>query len=226
MFHNGSYVDRGTIGYKSELVRKSIHMLSLSIPVVYYFITKQLALSILIPLAAFTLIVDVARQFYPKLGELFYLTFGFMLREHERNSKKKNLNGATFVLLSAVLCIWILPKVFVVTAFGVLIISDTSAALIGRKFGRHPFLKKSLEGTLAFFISACLVVLAAPKVAGYPVEYLIGFVACAIGAVVENISYGWADDNLSIPLSIGLSMWLLYLLLLPGVQPVLLNVPN
>jgi len=35
-----------TIDYKAELVRKSIHLVSLSIPTVYYFITKELALSI------------------------------------------------------------------------------------------------------------------------------------------------------------------------------------
>jgi dolichol kinase len=56
-------------------------------------------------------------------------------------------------------------------------------------------------------------------------EYVIGFIAAAVGAIVENISFGLADDNLSIPLSIGLTMWLLYYLMLPELQLILPNVP-
>ena len=47
-----------------------------------------------------------------------------------------------------------------------------------------------------------------------------------IGGIVENISFGFADDNLSIPISIGLTMWCLYLLFLPDVGLTLLGVPK
>ncbi|HEX2866306.1 MAG TPA: SEC59/DGK1/VTE5 family protein [Ignavibacteriales bacterium] len=218
-------IDQGTIQYRDEVVRKTIHLFSLSIPIFYYYVTKQLALSILFPLTILSLVLDIGRYFYPKLGKLFYFIFGFMLREHEMDHKKRNLNGATYVLLSALICVVILPKVFFLTGFSVLILSDSSAALIGRKFGRHKFLFKSLEGTLAFFVSACLVVLFAPKIAHLPAEYIIGFVAVAIGAIAENVSYGWADDNLTIPLSIGLSMWILYAIFLPHLNLVLPNAP-
>jgi dolichol kinase len=152
--------------------------------------------------------------------------FGFLLRKHELDEKKKNLNGATYVLISALICVFVFPKVLVITAFSILIISDTMAALIGRKFGKHKFLSKSLEGTLAFFISAIIVVLIAPKIEGLFLEYLIGILAAAIAAIVENISYGWIDDNLSIPVSIGLAMWGLYLWWLPHLDLILRNVPR
>ncbi len=144
--------------------------------------------------------------------------FGFLLRRHELNARRRRLNGATYVLLSATLCIWLFPKIIVITAFAILIISDTSAALIGRKFGRHPFLGKSLEGTTAFFVSGLLVVALAPKIAYLPAEYLIGVLAAALGAVVEALSGDVIDDNLSIPISISLAMWGLYLLLLPALN--------
>ncbi|MGE5680471.1 MAG: diacylglycerol/polyprenol kinase family protein [Bacillota bacterium] len=218
-------IDKGTILYRDELVRKSIHLCSLSIPIIYYFITKQLALKILIPLTLFSVVMDLSRYFFPALGNIFYRVFGFLLREHERDSRKKNLNGASYVLVSALVCVLIFPKVFVLTSFSVLIISDTCAALFGRKFGRHKFLSKSLEGTLAFFISACVVVMLSPKVEGALMEYMIGFIAVAVGAIAENLSYGWADDNLTIPLSTGLTMWFLYYLLLPGLSLAIPNVP-
>jgi hypothetical protein len=47
-----------------------------------------------------------------------------------------------------------------------------------------------------------------------------------VGAIIENISFGFADDNLSIPISIGFTMWGLYLLLLPNMSLILPNVPR
>ncbi|MFZ1518506.1 MAG: dolichol kinase, partial [Ignavibacteriaceae bacterium] len=126
----------------------------------------------------------------------------------------------------ALLCALIFPKVIFVTAFSILIISDTMAALIGRKFGKIKFLRKSFEGTLSFFISASIVVLFTPKVDNLLLEYIIGIVAAFVGAIVENISYGFADDNLSIPVSVGLTMWLLYVIIFPNLQLVLTNVPR
>jgi dolichol kinase len=127
------------------------------------------------------------------------------------------LSGATNVLLAAVFCVAVFPKVIAVNAFAILIISDITSALIGRRFGRHRFLAKSLEGTLGFFFSAVLVILLAPKIDGSVEEYLLGIVAAGIGAVVEASSIP-IDDNISIPLSIGGAMWLLYAVLLPSLN--------
>ncbi len=219
-------LDRGSIDYKNELFRKGIHLCSLSIPIIYYFITRELALMILVPLVIISISADLYRFRNPSFGNFFYKIFGFLLRDHEKDHVKRNLNGATYVLIAAVITILIFPKVVAVSAFAILIISDISAALIGRRFGKIKFLSKSLEGTAAFFITACIVILLAPKVAGLPVEYLIGFTAAFIGAIAENISYGYADDNLTVPLSIGISMWVLYSLLLPNMDLVLSGVPN
>ncbi len=218
--------DNGTINYRDELVRKLIHLCSLSIPIIYYFIPRSSAIIILAVFTVFAVILDLGRYFFPGIGKIFYKIFGFLLRKHEVDSKRKNLNGATYVFISALICAIIFPKLFFITAFCILIISDSSAALVGRKFGRHKFLAKSLEGTLAFFISASIVVIFTPKVEYTAAEYLIGFIAAAVGAIVENISFGFADDNLSIPISVSLTMWGLYLLLLPNVQIILPNVPR
>ncbi|MBM2845490.1 MAG: Dolichol kinase [Bacteroidetes bacterium] len=203
--------------YGVELVRKAIHLCSLSIPIVYSFISQSTALAILVPLTLVVGLADLARLFHPPVGHFYYEYFGWLLRAHERDGERRRLNGATYVLLSATLCVVIFPKLIVITAFSILIISDTLAALVGRKFGRHQFLGKSLEGTAAFFLSALVVVLITPKVEYLFIEYLIGGFGALSGAVVEAISIA-VDDNLSIPLSIGAVMWLLYLFLAPGIQ--------
>jgi dolichol kinase len=200
--------------YGAELIRKGIHLCSLAIPVVYYFVSKSTALSILIPLTLAFLITDTARLYHPPTGRLYHRLFGFLLRRRERNDRGRQLTGATYVLLSATFSVIIFPKVIVITAFAILIISDSAAALIGRKFGRHPFMKKSAEGAIAFFITALIVVALAPKISYLPLEYLIGAVAALLGTLVEAMSVA-IDDNVSIPVSISAAMWIMYGLLLP-----------
>lgn len=219
-------IDNGTIQYRDELFRKLIHLTSLSIPIVYYFITKGTAAIILGILAALALVIDLARYFHPEIGKIFYKIFGFLLRKHELDHKKKNLNGATYVLISALISVLIFPKVIFIAAFSILIISDSLAALIGRKFGKRKFISKSFEGTLTFFVSACVVILFTPKIGNLAGEYIIGFVGAFIGAIVENVSFKLIDDNLSIPLAVGFTIWGLYLLFLPNLDLTLLNVPR
>jgi len=204
--------------YTTELIRKGIHMCSLAIPVVYYYIPKETALAILIPLTLAFGLSDIGRLFLPSVRKLYHKFFGFLLRTRERDPRNRRLNGATYVLLSATICVWLFPKIIVITAFAILIISDTSAALIGRRFGRHPFLGKTREGTTAFLLTALLVVGLAPKILYLPTEYLIGVVAAVVGTFVELLSGEIVDDNLSIPLSISLVMWGLYILLLPSLN--------
>jgi len=203
--------------YGTEIIRKGIHLLSMLIPVVYYFISKQTALSILIPLLLLFGLSDIARLTVPAVGRLYNRWFGFLLRAHEHNDKGRRLNGATYVLVAATILVFFFPKVIVITSFSILIVSDTSAALIGRRLGKHRFLTKSREGAAAFFVSALLVVALAPKVEYLPTEYLIGAVAAALGAVVEASAFG-VDDNLSIPLTVGGAIWILYAWLLPAVN--------
>lgn len=201
--------------YGVELVRKAVHLSSLSIPIVYSFISQSTALAILVPLTLVAGLADVARFIHPSIGHHYHKYLGWLLRPHERDGDRRRLNGATYVLLSATLCVILFPKLIVITAFSILIISDTLAALVGRKFGRHRFLRKSREGTAAFFLSAVVVVLLTPKVEYLLAEYIIGGIGALCGAVVEALSIA-VDDNLSIPLTVGAVMWLLYALLLPG----------
>ena len=132
-------------------------------------------------------------------------------------SIQKRFTGATNILFSAIVCVLIFPKIITVNAFAILIVSDITSALVGRRYGRRRFLQKSLVGATAFFVSAVIVVLLAPKVEGLALEYGIGIFAAAAGAVIESLSTKF-DDNITVPLGIGLVMWALYAVLLPAVD--------
>ncbi|HTY37598.1 MAG TPA: dolichol kinase [Bacteroidota bacterium] len=208
---------KATIDYRSEFIRKLIHLCSLSIPTIYYFISRELALELLVPMFLGFLAVDLARFYHQPTQEWFYRWFGWLLRRHESDSKSKRLTGATNILFSAIVCVLIFPKVIAVNAFAILIISDITSALVGRRFGKHRFFHKSLEGATGFFVSAIVVVALAPKIGRLPLEYVIGVVAAAIGAVTESLSTT-IDDNISVPLAIGFALWVLYLVVLPQVN--------
>ncbi|HEY9188240.1 MAG TPA: dolichol kinase [Bacteroidota bacterium] len=202
---------------KKELIRKGIHMISLSIPIIYYYIPKDLALSIIIPLTLGSIILDILRYYSSTVANVFYKIFGNILRKHEVSSKK-TLNGGTYVLISASICIFIFPKVLVVMSFSILIISDILAALVGMSIGKIKINGKTLEGSLAFFISAVIVILVTPKITYTPIEYIIGIIGALIGTLSELYSFNLLDDNFAIPVSISSTMWLLYWLLLPNVN--------
>lgn len=203
--------------YRIELIRKAIHFCSLSIPIFYFYTPKTLALAICVPITLAFLIVDVARYYHHQTEVWFYKTFGWLLRKHESDQAAKRLNGATYVLIAATLSILIFPKLIAVTSFMILIISDMTSALVGRRFGRTPFLGKSLEGSTAFFLSALLVVAVTPKVEHAAGEYLVGAFAAGIGAILEALPQQ-IDDNLTVPIGVGASLWASYLLFLPSLD--------
>jgi len=209
--------DTQRVGFQKELVRKGIHLCSLSIPIIYYYIPRDIALAILVPMTLISIVLDFLRYYSKGVAKFFYFIFGQILRKHETGGKK-TLNGGTYVLISAALCVFLFPKVLVIMSFTILIISDILAALVGMSIGKIKINGKTLEGSLAFFISAVAVILLTPKITYSSTEYLIGIIGAFIGTLAELYSFNLLDDNFAIPLSISSAMWLLYWLILPNVN--------
>jgi dolichol kinase len=204
--------------FRIELLRKLIHLSYIAIPVIYYFITKTLLLQILTLLAVVSLSVDMARYFSNSFSALFDKIFGFLLRQHERGLHAKNLNGATRNFIAAVVCVAVFPKYITIISFAILTFADLASALVGRRFGRRRFRGRSLEGSMAFIAAAVVVVALSPKIEYRFSEYLIGALAAIIGAAAEVFSHDRIDDNITIPISTGATMWLLYALIHPAMN--------
>jgi len=203
--------------YRVEIIRKAIHLCSIAIPIYYFLTPRTVALRLCATVTVFALTVDIARHYYPPLEQLVNRTFGWLLRSHEADRDRKRLSGATWVLISATLALWIFPKIIAITGFCVLIVADMAAALIGRRYGRHKFLAKSVEGSAAFFLSALLVVTFLPKIEYALSEYLVGAGAALVATIVEALPID-LDDNFSVPMSFGAAMWAGYWLFLPSMQ--------
>jgi dolichol kinase len=199
--------NESNISYKQEILRKGIHLASLSIPISYIFFTRENMLSVLVPATILFVIFDILSKNVHFFINLMLKYFGQMLRPHEKKGKGF-FNGATWVLISATICVLAFPKIITITGFTILIISDICAALIGRRFGKHGFFDKSWEGTISFIVSAIAIIFIYYNLFDLPFSYLIiGVIAATIGGFVEAVSKVIKiDDNLSIPISVGLVM--------------------
>jgi dolichol kinase len=201
----------GQISYSSELARKSIHLLSLLIPILYLQVNHVTGVTILLAMALASLTIDVLRHWHEPTRRLLMRLVGRLLRNHERENGTLRLTGATWVLIAATLSLGVFPPAVGVTAFSVLIVSDTFAALVGRRFGQRRFLDKSVEGTVTFIFTACCVVVVMGVSFGLPWTF---WVAGCIGAVSAGIAEASAvrlglDDNIAIPFGFAVPVMIL-----------------
>lgn len=179
----------------------------------YLHVQHGTALGILLALTVASLVVDLLMHVHVPTRSFMMRYFGGMLRPHETTSERIHLTGASWVLIAALLTFAVFPKIISVTAFTILNVSDSFAALIGRRFGKRQFLDKSLVGSLAFMFSASAIVLFYGWLFGASAMfYAGGFAASIVTAIVEASSTRLkVDDNLSIPFSFGLTMMALHL---------------
>jgi dolichol kinase len=192
------------VSYRSEIGRKLIHFASALTPLIYFFIDRTLTLSLLIPIAAAFIVIDVLRQTHSGLGALYDRILGHMMRGDETG----RLCGASHVMIASVLCVTLFPKPIAITAMLIMSISDGVASLVGLRSNGPRWGGKSLAGSAAFLVSA--VVMGLLFLPGRPVAALVGALA---GTVIEALPLRVAnlrvDDNITVPLGAGLVMWAL-----------------
>ena len=185
---------------KVEITRKIVHLATLVVPVGYTLTSEETVLTFLVPFFLCFLTVDLLRHFHSGLASLFRkYFFGRVLREEE----KPTLMGSTYFLFSTILTILFFPKSVAVASLLILILADTAAALVGRGIGRISIFGKTLEGSLAFFLSSLLIVWIYPNLNRFS-----GSLA-ALGATVIEILPIKVNDNLTIPLVAGAIMFFL-----------------
>ena len=196
-----------------EISRKAIHITSIMIPLTYRYILgykKDISILILLGLLTISVIVELLRLENRNFRKYFRLFFGIMLRKHERN----DFTGASYLLTSALLCVAFLsaadPHIaFLAMAF--LSIGDTFAAIIGMNFGKRTFIhsKKSIEGSIACFVSTFLFGICTLPTEMYPDAihrmYPVVFVGAMAASVAEAVNIP-IDDNVKIPILSGIAM--------------------
>ncbi len=196
------------ISFGQELYRKAFHLFLLIIPFSYCYFGKTVSLIVFAILTAILLAFDYSRRNNEKIRNIFTKLFGKILRDHELNGEK--LCGASFVGIAACTTFLFFDKKIAVTAFAILAISDTMAAIIGRSIKSPPFFEKSTAGAAAFFISGIIVLIVCGLI--FKVKalfYFFGLIALGATTIIESRpSFLNLDDNLTIPLSFSVVMTL------------------
>ncbi len=194
------------IPYKDEFRRKLVHLSSLWMPAAMCFLPRLplcLAFGILFLL---NLLVEHAyASGMPWLVRLYDRFFGGMLRNAPRKGQWI-ISGGPYVFASACLTLALFPREIAACGMAVMLLGDTAAALVGRRFGRTRIINgKSLEGVIAFLIAGyagCALFL---LISGMPpVFYLAGAIGIFPAAAAELFEKQLRlDDNFTIPVITG-----------------------
>jgi dolichol kinase len=188
-----------------EIRRKIMHTWPIIIPIAYRFVSKDTALMIMLPICAFYVFCDLFRHFHEGFKQLFdRIITAHFLREHEKNG----LIGSSYFIFGALLAIILFPKPVTIASLYILIISDAMAAIVGTGWGKTRIFAKSLEGSIAFFVSGIIIVLLAMQDKPLWGEsamqgHLWWGVLAVVGATVVELFPTGLDDNLTVPLVAG-----------------------
>jgi dolichol kinase len=186
------------IPYAEEVKRKALHLFALVVPLGMGLLGKTWSLYLLVPAALFALTADVLRVRSAWFARLIHQIFGRMMRAEELPpvGGPVSINGATWVLVTATLLVFVFPIRIAVAAFVMFMISDAAAALVGRRIGRHrwPGSARTVEGSLGFVAAGMLVMAAFPGV-----PFWAGALSVVFASVAEALP-GPLNDNIRVPL--------------------------
>ena len=185
----------------SNVLRELIHASGLLIPFLCIYLFNNIIVATLLFMAVFIYSVsELLRNFGTNVPIISKIT----LRAADRSELHEFNTAPIFHALGIALSLLIFPARIGYAAIAVLALGDSSASLLGKRFGRNriPFNKgKSIEGSIIGLIIGFLGALLFVD----PITALVGAV---VGILIEALPLP-LDDNLLMPLAAGISMTLL-----------------
>jgi dolichol kinase len=188
------------IGFRQELIRKATHLGALVIPGGYYLLglERSTATLIMLVIGLTMLLIDISRMRHWWLWRNVAVhVIGPVIRKHEKDG---DFTGATYILLTSALTIFLYQKPIAIAALSFIIVGDSFAAVIGRKYGRTKIGNKSVEGSLGCLLGTSIVAMLTPGI-----SLPVGLLGAVVATLVEAWPFG-VDDNVSVPLLSGLAM--------------------
>ncbi|USG98996.1 SEC59/DGK1/VTE5 family protein [Thermococcus argininiproducens] len=196
---------------KSELKRKVLHLTGLSVPLLYLLFGQKVtigfvatALIVFIILEPFRIVEDLRDKVKRKLG-LYVREEVIALVEKEleaisREHEKYSIGAHIYFTIGALIIVCLFPKDIAIGAITVATLGDAIAAIIGKPFGRHRFKNgKSVEGSLAYFVTAFLTLFV-----------LIDLPHALVGALAGMLAEFYElppDDNFSNQIAVAIAIY-------------------
>lgn len=195
----------GEISYKQEVFRKLIHLSSLWM-VCAIIILQEHRVGLGIFFAVCCILNIIVEKLVilqvPVITPLYGFFFKNMLRS-EAKSAQWVISGSPPVWAAAALATLLFSTAAGASGLAIMLIADTAAALIGRRFGKHKTVNnKSIEGIIAFNIAGiiCLAVISCffNQAQSY-LYYIVGAAGVFASSMAELFEKQLhLDDNFSI----------------------------
>lgn len=183
-----------------EIKRKAIHLSMIVIPLWIYFVPGRARSLGLIIATLVTVALDLLRLSDARLKRFFLRFFRSLIRVHE----EEHLLGSTYFMIAALFSLLLFDSTVAVAALAFLVLGDTAAAVVGKRYGKPRYWGKSLEGSLACTVSCVLVGMVLFR------EPLVIVVGAAAATIAEAVPLPM-DDNMRIPIFSGIAMQMVYL---------------
>ena len=177
-----------------EVLRKSVHLVSILIILIYEFFGKEAILWVLMLFLVTVLVLDYFRLEHDMRIPFFYTMY--------RKDEADRLGGHIFFTLGAISSIALFSKEIAYASILMATFGDLAAALIGKFYGkRRVFQKlfkndKSIEGSASEFVIDFLIGL---LIIGNPIVSMVMAVLATLTETVTNK----IDDNLVVPVFAG-----------------------
>jgi dolichol kinase len=188
-----------------EVRRKGLHLVGLTVPVLYWLADKELTLAFV----GTCLFIFTAFEFYRIRHGIPVREADAVARPLMRPHEERGIGAHVFWTAGAFVAILAYPKEIVIIALLISTLADGGAAVVGMRWGRHKLRgEKTLEGSLALFSIAFVIALAVSITFLELVDALVlALLGASAAACIELVPI---NDNLSIPIFAGFVMTAFY----------------
>ena len=181
--------------------RTVLRPLAIIFPLFYLFFDRRFMLIFIGSVALAFLLLDIVRLLSHKTN-LFLFRTPLIFKQKEVHT----FSSMSLFLVAIFLSILLFPESIAILALTFLIFGDVFAKVIGMMFGKIHIFKKTLEGSIAYFLSAVIFGLILQPYIEVPISMLL--VGALTAAIVELIPWG-IDDNISVALISGAVMYVM-----------------
>jgi glycerol-3-phosphate acyltransferase PlsY len=187
-----------------HIYRRFFHALAgLFFPVLALVINEKLFFVVLFGTSALIVGMDGIRISVSSVNQFATRKLEKLMRIEER----KTLLGATYGLLGMSITFWLFRNDIEIAVMAVVFLAfgDPAAALIGIKFRRWAVLGKTISGSSAMFtvIIMSIILLSLTGVITFRWSFVFG---ALVSTIIELLPIP-INDNLTIPLSAGITIW-------------------
>ena len=193
-----------------QLGRRLFHLLNgVSTATAYALLfTHEQVIHIFGSIACIVYVVDRIRIAYPDLVARHAPWVNRVLVRAEEQVRESAMIPYAIAVLLTILTV---PKPAALVAIYTLAVADPLAAIVGIRYGRRRIARnRSLEGSAAFFAATFVtaVLVLARTTEGTPLQIGGASITIALAAAACEVLPLRIDDNLTIPLFVGFTVWI------------------